>query len=25
VRTMRAADEIVDAELVEPLMLTAGK
>ena len=25
VRTVRAADEIVDAEVVEPLMLTAGK
>ena len=25
VRTARAADEIVDAELVEPPMLTAGK
>ncbi len=25
VRTMRAANEVVDAELVEPLMLTSGK
>jgi hypothetical protein len=25
VRTARAADEIIDAEVVEPLMLTAGK